>query len=800
MKIYATILILYLATSSISTESVVLNEVMIKPLGEIEGERWLELYNNASVQVNLQHWQIRIAGESFSTLFTFPRLFIQPMSFFLIAEEFVPGGDFYHNLPFVLNSSGYTSGIQLLAPSGYRDTLLYGEPNINQLPDDNSQVAISYAPAPITGFSYARKGNGLDTDDCAHDWFLSSRPTPGYGNEYLIDLTLSDLDLQPGIDSVDLMVRITNPSSVAIPAGNSLIRVILDNRIDHFFELPKLLPDDTMIFSYTIPVQEAGYYTVEARLLYQNEANWSDNREFSAFILGVSPLIINEILFKQSVGNTEWIEIYNRAEKSIYADHFTFTDAANNITRFCGTIPSKSYMVITRYRDQFLTFNPGVDPEKVLEATSWAVLNNDRESLLFEDKYGIQFDFQEYTAPASYPHNLSWERINPYDDNSDWERCRAPNLSTPGTANSILLKQYDLAIVTSGFLESLDKLQHSVVIKNRGYSKIEKVKVMCYLYTKINDKGSLLFNYYFSITDSLTVDFVTPIPLEKYTTYLYKIESSLDEDHSNNSSVAHFNNQAKPVAINEIMFRTTAGEPKWIELIVNERHPFLDKVILTTERYKIEIEIGFSDYVLVTGNDSDAEWLNQKYNFHDIPIYTGLAHLYVAGEDLTLSDLSGNYFEQFRFDPNWSTVRGVSIERINPELPESENNWGYSVAKTGSTPGLANSIYTKYILQNSRLSIKPNPFSPLIGERTIISYELPERMSSITCRVFDLKGRLVNTLINQEGVGASGTIIWNGKRDNETVLPIGVYIVLLEARGLKSQRIHRIKDTVIIAR
>ena len=71
----------------------------------------------------------------------------------------------------------------------------------------------------------------------------------------------------------------------------------------------------------------------------------------------------------------------------------------------------------------------------------------------------------------------------------------------------------------------------------------------------------------------------------------------------------------------------------------------------------------------------------------------------------------------------------------------------------------------------------PNPFNP----RTIIRYELPEART-VFLRVYDLTGRLVRTLVDDELVPAGRhEAVWNGKDANGRDCPSGVYFSRLEA-------------------
>jgi len=65
-----------------------------------------------------------------------------------------------------------------------------------------------------------------------------------------------------------------------------------------------------------------------------------------------------------------------------------------------------------------------------------------------------------------------------------------------------------------------------------------------------------------------------------------------------------------------------------------------------------------------------------------------------------------------------------------------------------------------------------------------INYSLPEPNGTLTLQVFDLKGRLVRTIVARLRCNDStqGTVYWNGRKDNAAPAPAGIYAIFLEYR------------------
>jgi len=77
-----------------------------------------------------------------------------------------------------------------------------------------------------------------------------------------------------------------------------------------------------------------------------------------------------------------------------------------------------------------------------------------------------------------------------------------------------------------------------------------------------------------------------------------------------------------------------------------------------------------------------------------------------------------------------------------------------------------------------QLSNYPNPFNP----STTISYSLPEN-SSVRVDIYNIKGQLVKTLVNQTMLAGTHSVVWDGKDDNGSVVSSGVYFTRIFSNG-----------------
>ena len=77
----------------------------------------------------------------------------------------------------------------------------------------------------------------------------------------------------------------------------------------------------------------------------------------------------------------------------------------------------------------------------------------------------------------------------------------------------------------------------------------------------------------------------------------------------------------------------------------------------------------------------------------------------------------------------------------------------------------------------------PNPFNPL----TTIRYDLPED-AMVMIRIFDIKGRIVNTLINSHESAGRKAVAWNATNEMGESVAAGMYIYMIESGGFSKVR------------
>ncbi|HCA42752.1 MAG TPA: hypothetical protein DEP28_05810 [Bacteroidetes bacterium] len=272
------------------------------------------------------------------------------------------------------------------------------------------------------------------------------------------------------------------------------------------------------------------------------------------------------------------------------------------------------------------------------------------------------------------------------------------------------------------------------------------------------------------------------------------------------------------VVINEIMYDPLTGNAEWIELYnpknfaikltgwkFNESNSFIN----VSDTCEFNFTPG--SYLVIS---SDSTIYNRFPDLRNLSanqklvISTSSFSLSNDGEPLKIYDAKNNLIDSVYYKSNWqnpnlASTKGFSLERINPLFPSNEaSNWSSSTDILGGTPCKKNSIYLDVPNSNTTITISPNPFSPDgdgFEDNTIISYKLKSRFAQVRAKIFDSKGRLVKTLLNNQTSGSEGNIIYNGLGDDGQRLRIGIYIVFIEAIDDSGGVIETAKATFVVA-
>lgn len=548
-----------------------------------------------------------------------------------------------------------------------------------------------------------------------------------------------------------------------------------------------------------------------------------------------SQIVINEIMYAPSDASNEWFEIFNSGNERINLQNWKWKDATStlrNITSQSIFVDTNSYAVICQDSVKLKTQFPNLTGTII--QTAWSQLNNSGDNLILIDATNFRMDSVTFSSGwGGNTGGYSLERINPLgqtNNSSNWSTSVAQFHSTPLYKNSITPKPHDLFLksftVTPLFPSKSDDVIFDFIIKNRGLNQADNFLFNIYKdfnFDSISQNSELVNSQtYFSLNpgDSLSLHFSIQNIDTGSKQFIAKIVYSSDDDTLNNVLVKRFyvgsESGSGGIVINEIMYDPLSNQSEWIELFnatgqsVNIKGWKYKEATSSVILSSVDLILNPGDYFILAHDSTlykTFTYLETPQQNQSIKFSTGIS-LNNTGESISLTDSLNILIDEVTYNPGWHNpelpdTKGISLERLNPVFGSNEkSNWSSSANIDGGTPGLQNSIYTKNITSNATVSISPNPFSPDgdgFEDYALIKYKLNSGISQMRVKIFDIKGRLVREIINNQISGSEGTIIFNGYGDDNQRLRIGIYILLIEAVDNRGGTVEKLKAPVVVA-
>ena len=562
-------------------------------------------------------------------------------------------------------------------------------------------------------------------------------------------------------------------------------------------------------------------------------------------------IIINEIMSDPNppVGlpEKEYVELYNRSNKTFNLDNFTFTDASSVTT----TLP---FFIL--HPGEYVTLYSNADGVgfsffgNVLPVSPFPDLNTSDE-LILRDQSGevidaVAYELSWYQNADKDDGGWSLERINPdrpCEAADNWRASENLLGGTPSAPNSVL----DIA----PDLQSPDALRAFPLSSN---------SVRLYFSEAIDDlAGATTSNYAldnginvltarleppFYNTAVLTLDQALVLG----TTYTITMNASFTDCVGNSIALKNTARLALPQTIekgdfilNEILFNPVTSGSDFIELY-NTSNKVLNTADLVFSNAEI-LDGNLANMALVQTRTVDVNWLvfpneyvvitedpNQiraQYNTPNpelfvenrLPTYNdseGTVFLYAAYDSLYI-DNQGNsqlaylakimdifeYSDDFH-SPLIDDKNGVSLERIDFDAPSNDaNNWHSAATDVGyATPAYQNSsFFTNNFSGDDLIQLPTETVSPDgdgYEDFLLINYNVDDLGYVANIAIYDATGRLIRNLVNGELLTREGSFQWDGTDNEGKKARIGIHILALEIFR-PDGTVKRFKKTCIVA-
>lgn len=333
----------------------------------------------------------------------------------------------------------------------------------------------------------------------------------------------------------------------------------------------------------------------------------------------------------------------------------------------------------------------------------------------------------------------------------------------------------------------------------------------------IKNDNSTIDSIYYDMSD-----FSKAISIERIDPNLAGLGSNLSNSIHEAGATPGFKNSISSkievnynILINEFMFDISDSQAEYVELYNNSASNInLNSIRIFDAAAEFEKAVVIeSQLVLEPYTYGIIAWDSLLYS--QFPYLLDSSNVYISqrsinlnstGDDLIISDSFGNIIDSISYLDDWhhkdlDETKGISLEKINPILDSKVGeNWSSSADAFGGTPGRRNSINSE-LNEEAEISASPNPFRPISrNEFCVISFEIPFTQSALHAKIFDQSGLLVRELSNNQFSGSKGRLVWDGRNKNESQLPVGAYVLIIEAADYNSDKIETAKIMLVIAK
>ncbi len=559
---------------------------------------------------------------------------------------------------------------------------------------------------------------------------------------------------------------------------------------------------------------------------------------FIAFTPVRAQVVLSEIMFDASGSDShdEFVEIVNLSESvSVELSGWRMSDGEGTdtiIESHEGTIlqPGQIALILDpSYFDNSDTYDDFI-PEECLVLTidnttfgsrGFSNLTGETVSLINSDG-GI---VSQYTYSLGNDQGFSDEKIDLQGSNSQENWANSQSIfGTPGAPNSVSPLNFDLAVFPADIKFSLEPVQagQTVIIasavRNLGKNLVDQFKLTFFedfngdSLASIGEELAPAFEFSETLlpkdSTSFSLQYSNILPGEHL--IFAKIEFDSDEDTTNNIAAKQLfvGFPERTAVINEIMYSPLSNQPEWTEILN------LSSLTINLEKWSVSdsdtgkrVNFGSNSnlapngFFILAEDSAILDFFNPPVG--SVSVSKKLPSFNNDFDSVVLYDPSDNIMDRVNYNKDWGGDTGVSLEKINPNLASNDStNWSSSVTIAGGTPGEQNSIFTQTLPADVDLTIAPNPFSPdSDGQEdfTIISYEVPITTASVNIKIYDLRGRLVRFLANNQPSGSTNSIVWDGHDDSGRLARIGIYVVFLQALNAEAGLLRTQKKTVVLA-
>lgn len=557
----------------------------------------------------------------------------------------------------------------------------------------------------------------------------------------------------------------------------------------------------------------------------------SDSATFGIGTEGnLGQLVITEIMANPipSVGlpEYEYVELYNPNSDSVSITGWKMQFNSTTVTLPAAKIAPQSYAVVcSNTASEYLSVYG-----QAFGVTSFPSLLNDGMLIKLFDSNSNLIAFANYTNSwyndaTRNSGGYSMECIditNLAEGSNNWKASQASQGGTPCAPNSVTGENPDVTKPRVVATEVLDnrtiKISYSEPMDSLSFTLSDNYALPSALgIPNIVSSGNLFNEVIIALANPMEVN-------QKYTLTVSNEVMDFAGNRIDEVDIDFALPQtplANDIVINEVLFNPYTGGTDFVELYNNSDKTFDLKKIYLSSRNSNTLELSETypvsdtarlffpnEYVVICTNPTLVKQFYTAENPNVLVWTSKLASFnsdkgYVVLLDEQLGVIDEFYYTEKMHSKLIADTKGVSLERISPNLPTNEaSTWQSASQVVGfATPTYKNSQHTDATTSSSNFTLSPETFSPDGDGREdylLINYNLPDAGYLANIRVYTSSGVEVYRLANNLLLGTEGSIRWDGINFSNRRVPVGIYIIYIEYFNLKGE-VKKEKKVCVVA-
>lgn len=504
----------------------------------------------------------------------------------------------------------------------------------------------------------------------------------------------------------------------------------------------------------------------------------------------------------------EYIELYNRSNRIISLDNWSIESEGKHCKLVNLQMRPNEFLVLVPATQTSLYFDTLASAHYI---NSFPILSNAGKELMLLNNEGkmihaIHYENLWHTSSEKMLGGWSLEMVdveNPCGGATNWASSKGLNGGTPGAINSVVSINPDAIPPSLKRVYPIDET-HLELHFSESIDSISFTKYSIALSDLPTQAVSIGFGN--ALHTHCIVELSSRlISKQMYTVQIESMKDCALNEGKQMSLPFGLPEQANSGdwLINELLFNPRPGANDFVE-ILNRSDKVLDAKELwisngdATTNLQI-IPTGWmvlpKQYLVITPS---LPILNSNYRVAN-PENVITSELPSFNDDEGSCIVRNNrqeVLDAFEYSKNMhfallTNEEGISLERIDPNRPSSDaTNWISASSTSGyATPTAINSQFSQATI-GGLFSVTPELFSPDgDGYQDVahFSYQMKTAGYTANLNIYNSSGQGVRQLLRNQLFGTEGIFSWDGMADNGTIVPMGIYVCVLEVFTLQGE-------------